>query len=153
MNTTERTKMFFNCLADNWDKNCIRDLKKIEVIIMLADIKRGSHVVDIGCGTGILFEEILARQPDELLGVDFSDRMIAVAENKFHDIRLRLTATDVFALNENGFDAAIIYSAYPHFLDKQKLAGKVADMLVPGGRIIIAHSESSLCTPPSDCVA
>ena len=47
----------------------------------------------------------------------------------------------MFDVTETGFDVATVYGAYPHFPDKQRLAGKIADMLIPGGRIVIAHSD------------
>lgn len=142
MNETEQTKAFFNRLAGSWDQNCNHDPQKLAAIVTLADIKKGARVVDIACGTGVLFNEILSREPSELLGIDLSDQMIAVAKSKFHDGRLRLLATDLFDVTETGFNVATIYSAYPHFPDKQALAKKVADVLAPSGRIMIAHSES-----------
>jgi Predicted methyltransferase (contains TPR repeat) len=142
LNATEQTRTFFNRLAEDWDQNCEHDPKKLSAIVTLANIQKGSRVVDIGCGTGILFNDILTREPSELLGIDLSDRMVAVAKGKFHNNSLRLLAADLFDTTETDFDIATIYNTYPHFPDKQKLAGKVADMLVPGGRIMIAHSKS-----------
>jgi demethylmenaquinone methyltransferase/2-methoxy-6-polyprenyl-1,4-benzoquinol methylase len=135
-------KAFFDRLADNWDENCLHDPKKIAAVVTLANIGMGTHVVDIGCGTGIMFEEILSRKPAELLGIDLSDKMIAIAKSKFHDDRLRLMTADLFDIKETGFNVATIYSAYPHFHDKLKLAQKVSSMLADGGRVMIAHSQS-----------
>lgn len=141
MDKTERTKQFFDRAAEGWDRSCLHDPEKLDAIVTLADIRKGARVADIGCGTGALFEEILSREPAELLGVDLSDRMIAAARKKFHDGRLRLLAADLFDVAETGFDAATIYSAYPHFPDKERLARKIADMLVEGGRVMVAHSQ------------
>lgn len=58
------------------------------------------------------------------------------------DERLHLTAGDVLKWQETGFDAAIVYSAYPHFANKAALAQKLCALLKPGGRFMVAHSES-----------
>ena len=85
---------------------------------------------------------MLTRKPASVTGEDLSPNMIAQARQKYHDPRLQMLASDLFDVEETGFDTAIIYSAYPHFPDKQRLAQKVRAMLAPGGRFLIAHSES-----------
>lgn len=142
MNTTAKVKEFFDCCAENWDEHIIIDSKKIAAIVTLANIVQGSNVVDIGCGTGVMFQEILSREPNDVLGIDLSDKMIAIAKSKFYNSCLRLLAADFYDVNETGFNVAIIYNAYPHFPDKRKFAHKVSKMLVDGGRIMIAHSQS-----------
>lgn len=112
------------------------------MIVSAAQIPQGGRVLDLACGTGVLFDEILSRGPAELVGVDLSDAMIARAREKFHDPRLRLIAADFFSFEETGFDAVTIYSAYPHFPDKERLLRHVWDCLNPGGRILVAHSDS-----------
>lgn len=108
----------------------------------LADIKSGMRIADIGCGTGVLFSELLSRNPSLLLGIDLSDGMINKAKSKYSDNCLELVACDLFAVDKSEFDMAILYNTYPHFLDKGKLAQKLNDMLKSGGRFVIAHDQS-----------
>lgn len=140
-NRIKEIKEFFNGCADTWDNLCSHDSEKIAAIVTLAGVKQGSRVADIACGTGVLFPEILSRNPEFLLGIDLSDKMIEKAQSKFSNPRLHLVASDCFDVHETGFDTILIYSAYPHFPDKVKLAEHMAEMLKPGGRIMIAHSE------------
>lgn len=37
------------------------------------------------------------------------------------------------------FDRIVIYNAYPHFIEKEKLVKKVEELLNPGGRFVVAH--------------
>ncbi len=97
---------------------------------------------DIACGTGVLIPQLLQYGPREVLGVDFSSEMIREAQKKFSDPRVRLEAMDLFDCKESGFDTATLYSAYPHFPDKERLAEKIFSLLRPGGRFLLAHSES-----------
>ncbi len=141
LNQRNEIKQFFDGCAENWDNHCTFDKEKIASIVTLSAIKAGSRVVDIACGTGVLFPEILSRNPASVLGIDLSDEMISKARSKFTDSRLRLLASDLFDVHETGFDTALIFSAYPHFPDKSRLAEHLASMLRPDGRFVIAHSE------------
>lgn len=134
-------QQFFNGCAGTWDDLCRYDPHKIAAIVTLAGIVPGSRVADIACGTGVLIPEMLSRNPAEILGIDLSDSMIAKARGKFADPRLRFLAADIFDVRDTGFDTAMIFSAYPHFQNKQKLAKQVYSMLKTGGRIMIAHCE------------
>lgn len=138
---TDEVKHFFDQCAGTWDDHCHYDPKKITAIVTLAGIAPGSRAVDIACGTGVLFPEMLSRGPAVILGVDLSDEMIATAQRKFTDPRLRLRAADLFDVQETGYDSAMIFSAYPHFPDKRKLSRHVSKMLKVGGRLMVAHCE------------
>lgn len=140
--TNEEMRRFFNQCAPSWDGACGASREKIAAVVTLAGVRPGVRVADIACGTGILFAEILERGPEEIFGIDLSDAMIARARVKFSDPRIRLAASDVFAVRETGFDIVTIFSAYPHFSDKRRLAEQAAFMLKPGGRLLVAHCES-----------
>ncbi len=138
----QQIRQYFDNLAPQWDAMCHHDDQKVETIVTLLGLKKGSKVADIACGTGVLFPFLLAREPLGVYGIDLSPNMIAIARQKHADKRLHLTAGDVLDWDESGFDAAIVYSAYPHFADKAALAQKLKDILKPGGRFMVAHSES-----------
>lgn len=133
---------YFNSLAENWDNMCSHDPDKLRTIVTLAGISQGSKVLDIACGTGVLFEELLRCNPAQIVGIDISDKMIAEAKKKYSDPRLTFFAEDLFSFEEQGFDVAMIYSAYPHFEDKKRLCNHVCSLLKQGGRLLIAHSQS-----------
>ncbi|HHV31858.1 MAG TPA: class I SAM-dependent methyltransferase [Clostridiales bacterium] len=137
-----KMKQFFDNCAENWDNKCSHNSDKLAAIVTLAGIRKGFRVADIACGTGVLFPEILKREPELLLGIDLSDEMLKKAREKFAQPNIRLYAGDLFDVAETGFDAAFLYSAYPHFPDKPALAQQVSRMLKPRGRFLIAHSES-----------
>ncbi|QAT48316.1 class I SAM-dependent methyltransferase [Caproiciproducens sp. NJN-50] len=136
---TGEIREFFDRCAETWDCLDRGRPEKIAAIVTLSGVKEGSRVADIACGTGVLFPEILSRNPAFLLGTDLSEKMIGRARAKFSDGRLRTVASDCFELRESGFDTILIYNAYPHFPDKKRLAEKMASMLRKGGRLMIAH--------------
>lgn len=138
-NSQNTIKLFFDRLADTWDEGNFIDADKIAAIVTLAGIREGARIIDIACGTGVMFPELLSRNPSLLVGVDLSEKMIERAREKNSDPRLRLLACDLFEVKETGFDAAVIFNAYPHFGDKKGLAAQTAKLLAPRGRLMVAH--------------
>ncbi|MGL5564008.1 MAG: class I SAM-dependent methyltransferase [Tannerellaceae bacterium] len=135
-------KDFFDKMAPEWDTICKHDLLRIERILLLSRIDEGAKVLDVACGTGVLTPALLEIGAGEILGVDISEEMIKVAQSKFDHNAVRFEATDFMDVDEGDFDVAIVYNAYPHFLDKKSLVAKLYHVLKPGGRFVVAHSDS-----------
>ena len=133
---------FFDALAEEWDERCYHDAHKLRLIVDLCLLPEGAKILDIGCATGAMTESLLVTNPAQIVGLDLSPKMIEQAKAKFNDPRASFLVADLFEYPEAGFDLAMLYSVYPHFADKAALAQKVADCLQPGGRFMVAHSES-----------
>ena len=133
---------FFNNLAYKWDEICHHDDKKIRKILDLAEIKENSKILDIGTGTGIVISYLLEKSPSKLVGVDISENMIEVAMKKYKDKNVKFIVSDIMDFNEDKYDYIFIYSAYPHFKDKEKLFEHLSNLLNNDGKIVIAHSQS-----------
>ena len=52
---------FFDQWAADWDADMIRDDRKIGQILDAACVREGCSVLDVACGTGVLFPDYLAR--------------------------------------------------------------------------------------------
>ena len=59
---------FFDDAAATWDDHLVRDDKKISRILELSDIKPGCRVLDVACGTGVLFPYYLHRGAAQITG-------------------------------------------------------------------------------------
>lgn len=136
-------KEFFNQVAFKWDDMCHHDENKINHIIDISDVKKESKILDVGTGTGVLIKYLMKTNPKEIYGVDLSENMIQVAKSKYKDDRVKFYAEDVVEFNEEkDFDYIFIYSAYPHFKDKEKLFSHLRKLMKENGKIIICHSQS-----------
>ena len=133
---------FFNSLAYKWDEMCHHDDKKIRKILQLSDIEKGSKILDIGTGTGILISYLLEKSPSKLVAVDISENMIEVAREKYKKENVEFVVSDIMNFNEGRYDYIFIYSAYPHFKGKEKLFEHLYKLLNENGKVIIAHSQS-----------
>lgn len=132
---------FFNKLAPEWDETTSHDSKKIEKIIQLSSIEKGAKILDIGSGTGILISYFLETLPLSITAVDISDNMILRAKQKYRDDRITFIRGDIIEYTkEKDFNYLFLYSAYPHFKDKDKLFSHLLSLASYGGKIVIAHS-------------
>lgn len=85
---------------------------------------------------------MLEKLPSKLVGVDISENMIEVARKKYKDEDVKFIVSDIMNFNEDKYDYIFIYSAYPHFKDKEKLFEHLSKLLNENGKVIIAHSQS-----------
>ncbi len=139
----EKIIAFFDRLAEGWDEEATDDPAVINAILDHAAICDGVTVLDVACGTGILFPYYLERKVARVTGVDISSRMIARAMEKFSDARIELVNADVEeALFPLPFDRCVVYNSFPHFSNPARLIAALANQLVNGGRLTIAHGES-----------
>lgn len=138
----EKVTAYFDSAAPNWDNTCLHDSAKIKKILGFAGIKENCTVLDVACGTGILFPYYLERGVKKIVGVDLSPGMIAQAKSKFTYTRIQMIAGDAAQVPLDKYDCCVVYSALPHFENPLALIEKMSHHLVPGGRLTVAHSDS-----------
>ncbi|MBR0025547.1 MAG: class I SAM-dependent methyltransferase [Clostridia bacterium] len=135
--TLEHTRAFFDSMAESWDASTEYDPAKTAAMLKIAGVPENARILDVACGTGVLFPELLAFKPAYLRAIDLSPEMVRAAKAKFPEIHV--TAEDFYTFPESGFDVITLYNAYPHFLDKDTFAKAALRILKPGGRLIIFH--------------
>jgi len=151
-----RRKAFFNERAEQWLDMWYKDEEKgdysrhdknFDLLFTLTGLKSGDAVLDLGCGSGVMVPYILQRIGPEgkLQEVDYAEKMIEVNRRLHDDPRVTFTVASVDELKapQVGFDAAFCFSCFPHFHDKAKALNVINKTLKPGGKLIIAHFDSS----------
>ena len=134
---------FFDRWASDWDADMIRDDRKIGFILDAAHVVPCARVLDVACGTGVLFGDYLARQAAHVTAVDISPEMARIASSKAEGTCIRVLCGDAQTLDLSGpFDCCVIYNAFPHFTDPQRLIACLSAALRPGGTLCIAHGMS-----------
>lgn len=134
---------FFDMYAADWDAQMVRDDKIIGTILDNAGVRAGSRVLDVACGTGVLIPDYLARGVESVTAIDISPEMVKIAQEKFNQPNVRIMCGDVMAADIGGdYDAIVIYNAFPHFAEPEKLVEILSDKLKKGGRFTVAHGMS-----------
>lgn len=132
---------FFDHCAPWWDDNMVRNEPIIQKILDNSGIREGIHVLDVACGTGVLFPDYLQRGVASVTAIDISPEMVKIASGKFPQVRVICGDVETAEFDRQ-FDCVMVYNAFPHFPDPEKLIGALAGMIKPGGRLSVAHSMS-----------
>lgn len=134
---------FFDRLAPQWDNGMITDDRKLTFILDAAGVREHSVVLDVACGTGVLFPYYLARNVSRVIGVDLSAEMTRIAAAKQHDPRVEVICGDIEEIPIHLLcDCCVVYNAFPHFEDPARLITRLAQWVRPGGRLTVAHGMS-----------
>ncbi len=132
---------FFDGLAHHWDADMIRNDRVIATILDNAGITAGKAVLDVACGTGVLFPDYIARGILDLTAIDISSEMVRIAREKYPQVNILCGDVEEVSFDRK-FDCIMVYNAFPHFPDPDKLIAKLASLLNPGGTLSVAHGMS-----------
>jgi 2-polyprenyl-6-hydroxyphenyl methylase/3-demethylubiquinone-9 3-methyltransferase len=110
----------------------------------------GLRLLDIGCGGGLLCEP-MARLGFSVIGVDASERNIAVAATHADEVGLVIdyragAAEELLAAGEAGFDVILNMEVIEHVADPGAFLRDCARLLNPGGLMILATLNRTLAS-------
>ena len=135
---------FFDRCAANWDADMIKSDVIIGKILDNVQVQPGMDVLDVACGTGVMFPYYLELGVASVTGIDISPEMAKIASEKYAgEDRVRVICGDVEETAfDRKFDVVVVYNAFPHFPDPRRLIKTLSGLLKEGGRLTIAHGAS-----------
>ena len=135
---------FFDRCAPNWDAEMIKNDTVINRILDNAEVGEGMSVLDVACGTGVMFDYYLSRGVSQVVGIDISPEMAKIAAAKYAgDPRVQVICGDVEEYSfEHKFDRIVVYNAFPHFPHPKRLIKILSQLLNEDGRLTVAHGAS-----------
>ncbi len=105
-------------LAKTYDRRWASYLEgSITQTLNLLHSSSPNQILDLGCGTGLLLESLLARFPEaKLVGIDYSLAMLDVAKQRLPEtIELHLGSAEDLPFADHSFDLVISTSAFHYF--------------------------------------
>ena len=131
---------FFDERAHGWDADTVKNQSVIDTILDNAKVQKGSCVLDVACGTGVLFEDYLSRGA-KVTAVDISSEMVKIAAQKYPQVEVLCGDVEEVEF-DSLFDCIMVYNAFPHFPEPEKLICTLSKKLRPGGTLTVAHGAS-----------
>lgn len=126
-----------------WKRAAVRSLSPV-----LCD---GARVLDLCCGTGDMIRLLLEQNRSlEVVGVDFSPRMLEAAREKLKDFpQVTLMNGDAMALPfpDGAFDAAVLSFALRNTENYAQVLGELSRVVRPGGAVCCIDSFSPVFPP------
>ena len=120
----------------------IDKLWRKKAVKMLAEIKP-KRILDIATGTGDFAIESLKLNPDEIVGMDISEGMLAMGREKMvkrkvdHIISMRLGDSENLPFEDNYFDALTVGFGVRNFENLEKGLSEMLRVVRPGGKLLI----------------
>ncbi len=109
------------------------------------------RMLDVGCGTGYLLSRLAARAPqaEVLAGIDAAPAMIEVAKGAATDDRVRFVTGTAERLPWPAatFDLVVSTTSFDHWADQGAGLAQCAQVLAPGGCLVLADLFSALLVP------
>jgi demethylmenaquinone methyltransferase/2-methoxy-6-polyprenyl-1,4-benzoquinol methylase len=115
------------------------DARWRERAVDLAAVGRGGRALDVACGTGDLALELARRVGDEgeVVGCDFSERMLELARAKAPAQRFEQANALELPYPDDTFDAATVGFGARNFSDLPRGLREMARVVRPGGRVVV----------------
>ena len=135
---------FFDRCAPTWDAEMIKNDVTIGKILDNAEVGEGMDILDVACGTGVMFDYYLQRGVASVTGIDISPEMAKIAAGKFAgEPKVEVICGDVEEYSfGRKFDRIVVYNAFPHFPHPKRLIKILSKLLKEDGRLTVAHGMS-----------
>jgi ubiquinone/menaquinone biosynthesis C-methylase UbiE len=143
--TKDASCEFFDERAPYWEATCYppQVRARLTELVPSFGLAPGDRVLDIGTGPGILLPYIQERvgAGGRIAALDRSLPMVVQADRKRRWLRDLALQADVHQLPfpDQRFDAVICFAAFPHFQQPAQAMAEMARVVLPGGRVVIAH--------------
>jgi ubiquinone/menaquinone biosynthesis C-methylase UbiE len=111
-------------------------IRKYETVIGEIKIEKPHHVLDCGCGTGLFIERILEKT-NQIVGVDYSIRMLEKARGKFKlkfNVNLIRADADFLPIKNEVFERVFSFTLLPD-MPNPKLTLEELQRVSKGGSV------------------
>ncbi|MBI2572513.1 class I SAM-dependent methyltransferase [Candidatus Woesearchaeota archaeon] len=129
---------FFDHGAARYDRRMIQFWMKKYYRPAIKEITAPGSILDVSCGTGNLLQELSQRDYQNLQGVDYSSKMVEIAQAKLKGIAT-IQKADVHHLpfKDNTFDYVVSTEAFHHYHNQQKAIQELARVTKSQGKVIV----------------
>lgn len=142
---------YFHGLAHGWDEkvgNNAGRREKLKSVFEMIMIRDGDRVLDVGCGSGVLFSFVERKTGPggTIVAIDPAAGMIERAKELHRDlgnIEYRVGFIEDAGFQDGEFDVALCYAVLPHIDDIPRSLRVLHRALAPGGRLYIFHPDDT----------
>lgn len=135
-----RQREFFSQLTHVFDPPLPEGVpERLKKIVESAKIARGSTVLDVGTGTGILIPLIRVCEPEVIYACDLSEAMLVHLKKQYPYAKTLEGDVRDLVLPNQSIDVVFLNACYPNIADKPSSFDNIRRMMKPGGRMVISH--------------
>lgn len=141
-NYSTQIKFMFDKLSSNYDNinnllSCFTHKIVKKAAVKSLNISPGSKVLDLCCGTGDIGAIIKKFHPDcDVIGVDFSEQMLNIAQKNNKTITYRLADATSLPFEKNSFDYVVIGFGLRNIPQKNRAIEEIYRVLKTNGKFL-----------------
>ena len=136
MPSTDQVKAWYNEHSSAKGLQSMRPAAAYPVFLDLLQVRPGTRLLDVSCGSGFLLESARARGV-EAVGVDLSDQAVRIAKHVAPAARLAVGAGEQLAFRDGTFDYVTCLGSLEHFLDMGQGVREMLRVAKPTARFCI----------------
>lgn len=128
-------KKYWDTVADKKEFTTPFQIEAFEKIV-----KKSAFILDIGCGYGRTLEQLYQYGYHNLMGIDFSEKMIERGRKQYPNLDLRVMSKKTIDLDDNSCDTVILFAVLTCIIDDNEqleLIKEIKRVLKPNGIIYI----------------
>jgi ubiquinone/menaquinone biosynthesis C-methylase UbiE len=146
------TEQYYETVGDDFNKSEDTDFQKRFNGLFYSQDVENKNVLDLGCGNGRYAELFCEKQAKKVVGTDFSDSMIKLANKRRQKKQLdqfKIIKSDMndMEVKEGEFDFIFSYFSLVYAKDIEKVMSDLGRLLSTTGEILIA---TSIITPSGE---
>jgi len=139
-NHKKQVKELYSNWAEVYDKSVEQGLPYLveqDVLIKKVAPEKGEKILDVGCGTGRVTEQIYKHMKD-IVGVDLSEEMLAIARQKLPDIQfVQADLEGKLPFDDGEFDKVVSSLTFQFLNDIKNPLQEIKRVLKTGGKAFI----------------
>ncbi len=132
----DENRQTYNKVADGFEQT--RRKYNYDAKELKRYIKQNERVLDLGCGSGRMFE-MFANENIDYVGVDFSERLIDIAKRKYGDFFQQADILNLPFPDQN-FDSVWSIAVLHHIPTvelRRRVLSEIKRVLRPNGRVVV----------------
>lgn len=140
MNEYDPLREEYARLAPQYDSRWASYIRRtVRETLQRTPLQAGIRVLDVGCGTGVLLEELSTAEPTlKLAGIDLSEEMLKVARSRLGSVAdLRQGLAEELPFEDAGFDIVVSSSVLHDVRGPEKALGEMRRVLTSSGQVVI----------------
>lgn len=134
-NKKRKLKYLYNATAEFYNRR-YQEIQKRKFQRITSDLIKVKRILDVGCGTGLLIDE-LARDKHQIVGVDLSSKMLRKAKRHEGGVTLISADADKLPFKDESFDAVVSVTLLQNMPNPKHAVREMARVAKQGGIIAI----------------
>lgn len=129
-----------------WETACLktrRNLKSRERRLRQFGIKKGEHVLDLGCGDGLNISILRQKGVNKIIGVDISKELLKLAKDNNPGIKFYVGSAQSIPFAAGSFDIVLVDSVFHHLMEYEEAVKEIKRVLKPRGRLCFVEPHRS----------